>query len=59
MKLYYNLYYRFYKLSLVLGDSGTARYNGILIFSLIQIFNFLEIVTLISIYNNNIYSQLA
>jgi hypothetical protein len=55
MQLYYNIYYRFYKLSVSLGETGIARYNAVLIFSLVQIFNLFELIALVSIINGKIY----
>jgi len=55
MKLYYNIYYRFYRLSIALGETVIARYNAVLIFSLVQVFNLFEIITLISVLNDRIY----
>jgi len=54
MIIWKNLYYRFYRLSLKISESESPRQRAIVIFSILQMLNVVEISTILSIITDKI-----
>lgn len=55
MSIYKNLYYRFYRFSILISESKFPRQRAVVIFSILQILNFVEIATIFSIITHQIW----
>jgi hypothetical protein len=49
IKQYYNLYYQFYKFSILTGERHVPRYSAMLLLTLFNCFNILSLLTIASI----------
>lgn len=54
MRAINNLYYRFYRLLISIGEAATPRYNAVLLLSIFAILNFITVAVLASIILNRI-----